>query len=233
VQVNPGGPYPVDYGAIIPKKAECQNLLVPVCLSSSHIAYGSIRMEPVFMILGQSAATAAALSIDQEIAVQDLAYDVLQARLLADKQVLVFDGPVGGYTPLDALGGIVIDDTRAALEGPWQKSGVPAGVHQGYLHDADLRDGSCRATFTAALEAGTYEIQIAYPVNANRATNVPVTLTASGKSETFTLNQRQAPNAGPFHRIAERDLAGPVSLALSNEKTDGHVIIDAVRFRKK
>ena len=60
IQINPGGPYPVDYGAIIPRRDECENLLVPVCLSSSHIAYGSIRMEPVFMILGQSAATALA-----------------------------------------------------------------------------------------------------------------------------------------------------------------------------
>ena len=92
IQVNPGGPYPISYGAIIPKKAECENLLVPVAVSSSHIAYGSIRMEPVFMILGQSAATAAVLAIDGELAVQDVPYDKLKARLLADGQVLSFDG---------------------------------------------------------------------------------------------------------------------------------------------
>ena len=88
IQRSPGGPYPIDYGAIIPKKAECENLLVPVCVSSSHIAYGSIRMEPVFMILGQSAATAACLSLDHKLAVQDLPFDTLQSRLLADGQVL-------------------------------------------------------------------------------------------------------------------------------------------------
>ena len=92
IQVNPGGPYPISYGAIIPKKAECENLLVPVAISSSHIAYGSIRMEPVFMVLGQSAATAAVLAIDGELAVQDVPYDKLKARLLADGQVLSFDG---------------------------------------------------------------------------------------------------------------------------------------------
>jgi len=90
VQVNPGGPYPIDYGAILPKKEECQNLLVPVCVSSSHIAYGSIRMEPVFMILGQSAATAACMAIDQKIAPQDLPYDELKAQLLEDGQVLEY-----------------------------------------------------------------------------------------------------------------------------------------------
>jgi hypothetical protein len=92
IQVNPGGPYPISYGALIPKKAECENLLVPVAVSSSHIAYGSIRMEPVFMILGQSAATAAVLAIDGGLAVQDVPYDKLKARLLADGQVLSFDG---------------------------------------------------------------------------------------------------------------------------------------------
>lgn len=93
IQINPGGPYPIDYGAIIPKKKECQNLLVPVCLSSSHIAYGSIRMEPVFMILGQSATTAACLALDEKIAVQDLGYQKLRSRLSADQQVLEFGPP--------------------------------------------------------------------------------------------------------------------------------------------
>lgn len=87
-QVSPGGAYPVSYRALVPRRAECTNLLVPVCLSSSHVAYGSIRMEPVFLILGQSAATAAALAIDAQVGVQDVDYSRLKARLLADKQVL-------------------------------------------------------------------------------------------------------------------------------------------------
>jgi hypothetical protein len=88
IQASPGGPYPVSYRAIVPKAADCTNLLVPVCLSSSHIAYGSIRMEPVFLILGQSAATAAALAIDADVPVQKVPYDKLRTRLLADGQVL-------------------------------------------------------------------------------------------------------------------------------------------------
>ncbi|SEW46402.1 FAD dependent oxidoreductase [Chitinophaga sp. YR573] len=81
-------PYKISYGAIIPKKEECQNLLVPVCVSSSHIAFGSIRMEPVFMILGQSAATAAVLAIEGKTAVQDVNYEKLKEQLLKDKQRL-------------------------------------------------------------------------------------------------------------------------------------------------
>jgi len=85
-------PYPVAYRSIVPSRGECTNLLVPVCLSSSHVAYGSIRMEPVFMVLGQSAGTAASLAIDQGVSVQDVPYELLCARLLADEQVLTMDG---------------------------------------------------------------------------------------------------------------------------------------------
>lgn len=88
IGVETNGPYRISYGSIVPKKDECQNLLVPVCVSSSHIAYGSIRMEPVFMILGQSAATAAVQAIDTKKAVQDISYEKLKARLLEDKQRL-------------------------------------------------------------------------------------------------------------------------------------------------
>ena len=88
IEVGLKSPYPVDFLAIVPRRGECSNLLVPVCVSASHIAYGSIRMEPVFMILGQSAATAAALAIDAGCALQDLPYPTLRERLLADGQVL-------------------------------------------------------------------------------------------------------------------------------------------------
>jgi len=81
-------PYPVSYRSLVPQKEECSNLLVPVCLSSSHVAYGSIRMEPVFMILGQSAGTAACIAINDSVTVQDVEYDKLKKRLLADKQRL-------------------------------------------------------------------------------------------------------------------------------------------------
>lgn len=81
-------PYPISYRSIIPKKGKCSNLLVPVCVSSTHIAFGSIRMEPVFMVLDQSAATAAALAIENGTDVHSLDYNILKNRLLKDKQVL-------------------------------------------------------------------------------------------------------------------------------------------------
>jgi FAD dependent oxidoreductase len=88
VQARIPGPYPVSYRAIVPKKGECENLLVPWSLSASHMAFGSIRMEPVFMILSQSASTAADIAMDHGVTVQDVPYDVLEKRLVADGQKL-------------------------------------------------------------------------------------------------------------------------------------------------
>ncbi len=88
IGVNAPKPYSISYQAIIPRKTECKNLLVPVCLSSSHIAYGSVRMEPVFMILGESAATAASLAIDHKVNIQDVNYNELKNLLLNQKQYL-------------------------------------------------------------------------------------------------------------------------------------------------
>jgi hypothetical protein len=93
VQVHGFSPYGISCRAIVPKAEECTNLLVPVCLSATHIAYGSIRMEPVFMVLGQSAATAAAQAIDARVPVQQVAYPMLRKQLETDRQILVWPPP--------------------------------------------------------------------------------------------------------------------------------------------
>lgn len=83
----PPKPYGISYRAIIPRKGECENLFAPVCLSTSHVAHGSIRMEPVFMSLSQSAAIAAAIAIERGVSVQEVAYPELMEKLLAAKQI--------------------------------------------------------------------------------------------------------------------------------------------------
>lgn len=91
VQVSPRGPYPISMRAIVPKESEAENLIVPVCLSSTHIAYGSIRMEPVFMVLGQSSALLACQAIDEGKPVRQVDVKRLQKNLLAAGQVLQYD----------------------------------------------------------------------------------------------------------------------------------------------
>ncbi len=95
VQIGGFPPYQISYRSIVPRASQCENLLVPVCLSASHIAYGSIRMEPVFMVLGQSAAIAACVALDEKAGVQKIRYDRLRRRLLAARQILAWPVQIG------------------------------------------------------------------------------------------------------------------------------------------
>lgn len=94
VQVHSGPPYPISYRALVPKKGECENLFVPFCLSATHIAFGSIRMEPVFMILAESCVHAAKLAIRKGQSVQAVDYALLRDELLMAGQILGNVAPV-------------------------------------------------------------------------------------------------------------------------------------------
>jgi hypothetical protein len=222
----------------VPQRSQATNLLVPVCCSASHIAYGSIRMEPVFMVLGQSAATAAAQAIDAGVGVQRVDYARLKARLLQDGQVLDFESP-----PLEPRGraagrqppGIVVDDNEAKLAGfDSASTSHPVFVGVGYRHDGNDNKGRQTARFTPDLpKAGRYRVAIAVPNNPNRATNVPVTIRHADGETKVTLNQRKEPSVdkllepvGTFRFAAGR--AGWVEI--SNAGTNGYVVVDAVQW---
>jgi hypothetical protein len=232
------GPYEIAYGSLAPKKGQCENLLVPVCVSSSHIAFGSIRMEPVFMILGQSAATAAAMAIDAKIAVQDVPYAKLRERLVEDGQILEFAGSLPAARPgLDPskLQGVVVDDSRARVTGTWiESSAISPFVGSSYRHDDDVRDGQSTARFEAALpKPGRYEVRVAYSPHGNRASRVAVEVQHAGGTERVVLNQRQTPPIdGLFASVGIFEFAeGQTAVVtVSNRGADGYVIIDAVQW---
>jgi ribulose 1,5-bisphosphate synthetase/thiazole synthase len=236
VQVSPGGPYRISYKSIVPKAGECPNLLVPVCLSSSHIAYGSIRMEPVFMVLGQSAATAACLAIDEKLDVQKVDYDKLRKRLLADKQVLEFAAPPSpGAVDIRKLAGVVVDDSDAQRKGfDSTSASVSPFVGVGYRHDGNKDQGKQSAKFVPDLPAaGKYEVRIAYSANPNRATNAKVQVSYPGGTDQVQFNQRKKPpidglwvSLGVFE--FEKGKSG--SVTITNGGADGFVVIDAVQW---
>lgn len=235
IQVSPGGPYKISYKSITPKREQATNLLVPVCISCSHMAYGSIRMEPVFFILGQSAATAACLAIDAKIDVQDLPYEKLKTKLLEDKQVLESKDAVPSLPALDPrkMDGIVVDDTQATKKGSWGESSSIGGfVGNGYIHDGNEGHGSKSVSFQAKLPAdGIYEVRFYYTSNGNRATNVPVTIDHAGGSKSVSVDQRKANKAG-FVSLGRFEFKkdGPATVVITNTKTNGHVVADAVQF---
>jgi hypothetical protein len=150
VQIGLGTPYPISYRSIIPKKGECKNLLVPICVSASHIAFGSIRMEPVFMVLGQSAATAAVMAIDGGLAVQEVDVAALQSELkhnpLAD-----------GSTPE-----ILVDNDHPEwVEASTGWKEARGGYGKSHLAITAAGDSDEFVRFTPIVEAGgEYEIMV-------------------------------------------------------------------------
>jgi hypothetical protein len=240
VQASPGGAYLISWRSLIPRRGEVTNLTVPVCLSSSHIAYGSIRMEPVFMVLGQSAATAAVLAIRSKVALQDLPYETLRSQLLADRQVLDLppQTPAKPIITKSSLSGVVLDDVDAKLEGVWSSSSsTPKYIGVGYVHDANEDKASKTATWTLTAAAdGRHQLNLAYSPNPNRATNVPVTIRTQGRQQQARINQRIAPPLnGLFATAAVLDLkAGDsVEVQVSCEGTDGHVIVDGIQLLRQ
>ncbi len=231
-------PYPVSYRSITPKAEECTNLLVPVCLSASHIAYGSIRMEPVFMVMGQSAATAAIIAIEDGKELQQIDYAKLKERLIADGQVLDFESPpMPEHVSIskEKLGGIVVDDMEAELTG-FDSIGhtTPGFVGQGYRHDGDAAKGEQRARFTPDLPAaGRYRVAITYGALANRAAHVPVVIHHADGEATVTVNQKKkAPDKDVLLPLGSYRFEKGKSgwLEIRNEGTTGHVIIDAAQW---
>ena len=233
-------PYAIPYRSLIPRASECSNLLVPVCISASHVAYGTIRMEPVYMILGHACGVAASMAVVEKIPVQAVAVGRLTAKLFEQQSVLdptKLPAParVGSGTLDPAkLGGIVVDDVGTTRTGDWRESSsVGPFVGEGYSHDGGKADGMARIRFTPKLpSAGRYEVRLYSTPNPNRATNTLVAVHSVEGDRSTRVDQRRptkdgAPIVVGIFSFSEGE-GGWVELR--NEGVDGHVIADAVQF---
>jgi len=236
VQVGGFSPYGIEYGSLTPQEAECNNLLVPVCLSASHIAFGSIRMEPVFMVLGQTCATAAVHAVREKQNVQNINYEKLRSQLILDKQVLSWSH-TAEKSPLSTdpktFSGIVLDDNqsdRTGFDSISQSNGPFLASH--YRHDSNAGKGTQNATYKFNIkEPGKYKLQLAWTPHANRATNVPIILSTSGDKKALLLNQQQKPDEAPFGTLGIFNLApGVATVEIGNANTNGYVIVDGARL---
>ena len=144
-------------------------------MSASHVGYASVRMEPVFMILGQASGTAAAIAIDDNLDVQIVPYAKLRQRLLADKQIIEWTAPAARLGLSSAsLPGIVRDDKQAQLTGEWITSSAQGGIDRSYQHDGNAGKGQKSARFELKLpKDGRYEVRFAYTPHPNRAESSP------------------------------------------------------------
>jgi len=221
-------PYGISYRSIIPTSNSVNNLFVPVCLSATHMALGSIRMEPVYMILAQAAASASVQAIHDGVTVQEVDYTKLRAQLLADGQSL----PAAATTTTTT---IIIDnsDTNGVLiSGTWIGSTARPGYHgTNYLHDNNASKGANSVRFTPTLPIpGWYTVSFRWVTDINRATNVPVDVVYPGGSNTVYVNQLVS-NGVWVTLMASNFPAGTSSyVVVRNHGTTNFVIADAVRF---
>jgi hypothetical protein len=219
-------PFPISYRSIIPRAGECENVFCTFALSASHVAFGSCRMEPVFMLTSQSAATAAAFAIDDHVPVQQVNYAKLSAQLLADGQVL--DNGNGNES------GIIVDNKNAGAitNGEWSSSTATLGYWgTDYLLDGNTNKGTKSVTFIPVLPTNdVYEVYLRWTAHANRATNVPVEIVHPAGTNAFIVNQQINGGAWVLLLRTNFNVGTNAQVILRTDNTSGYVVADAVRF---
>lgn len=229
VEVGGFGPYPISYRALIPKETECRNLLVPVCLSASHIAYGSIRMEPVFMVLGQSTALAAAMAIDAKTSVQQVDIAQLQQRLKADPLA-------DGSTPE-----ILVDNEATTLvssNGTWRlENKSKAGYGPSYLvHEGQGREPASVRFTPEVVKAGKYRIYTYFPRLEKSTSELGVTVSDGTSRKAIPIKPAEivvvGQTSGEWVSLGEYTLpkGKTASVEITAKQADGPVVADAVLF---
>ncbi len=241
-----GYAYHVPYRAILPKDDQCNNLLVPVALSCTHVGMSSLRIEGAWMVIGQAAGVAAALAAKEGVTVQKLEYPKLRERLLTQKQVLDLPDTADQTLNEDSIAaksfpGIVLDDAQATLTGKWSHStNFKPYIENGYIFVGEKDsgpqgDGSATASFRfSAPESGEYKLLMAYSAHESRADNVPVSVTSGSREiQQFTINQTKPLTPGTaFQEIGIVQLESGVDtiITISNKDTAGFVVVDALQL---
>ncbi|AKP54188.1 FAD-dependent oxidoreductase [Cyclobacterium amurskyense] len=224
VEIGGFGPYPIAYRSIIPKANEAKNLLVPVALSASHIAYGSIRMEPVFMVLGQSAAVAASLALDEGQAVQEVSIKKLQGELHSN--------PLANGSTAELL--VDNDDEGVVVTGDWEVQNRH-GYGPTLLKNAGNGNSISTVRFSPkVVENGKYDIYV-YFSGTEDATSQTKIIVSDGKSENEVFVKEtdirvEGQTRGEWVNVGAYTLEAGTNpfVIVSTEGADGTVVADAV-----
>lgn len=223
VEIGGFGPYPISYRSIIPKSEEAKNLFVPAAMSASHIAFGSIRMEPVFMVLGQSAAVAASMAIDADQAVQDVNVPALQEELAAN--------PLADGSTADIL--VDNDDEeRVTVTGDWERVSR-GGYGPSFLYSKGSGENSVRFNPTIKDE-GKYNVYVYFSRTEEATSQTSIILSDGFEEHEISIKEEdirvEGQTSGEWVHLGEYDFAPNTEAhaTISNENADGAVVADAV-----
>ncbi len=223
VQLRGISPYPIAYRSITPKRAECDNLLVPVCLSASHMAYGSIRMEPVFMVLAQSAAVAACQAIDKKGSVQQINIKQLQAELT--------NNPLVDHSVAEIL--VDNDDAENVVKtGQWKRETI-GGYGPSFL--LDTGKAAAAVKFMPQIKtSGKYNVYVYCPKISHSATITTVQIFDGQNTITKTINKNDVQVVGQTSGewvsmgVSQFTAGKKAYVQVSNQGADGTIVADAV-----
>ena len=226
---TPPYPYGISYRSLVPGVGQCENVFATFALSASHVAFASVRMEPVFMMTSQAAATAAAFAMDDQVSVQQVSYSKLSAQLRGDGQLLSWEAAT--YS----TNGIILDEDEpgTASSTGWS-FGANAGGWQGdYKLDGATGKGTRWVSYTPTLPTnGLYEVYLWWVESSNRATNTPVDIVHAAGTNRVLVNQTKS-SGGWFKLMTTNFNAGSGSSVVirNNNTAEGqYVVADGVRF---
>jgi hypothetical protein len=225
-------PYEIPYRSLIPKYEECSNLIVPVCISSSNLAYSSFRMEPQYMIAGHAAGIAAAMSSKAEIAVQQIPINELRARLEKQNQIIsLVQNPNGFFQDKNII--VADDDVPRFIEktGNWKLSEDPLAKRHQITFMVSSQDSPSSFFYRPILQKkGIYKVYGWWPKTPNAATNVSVKIFASTGIQEIEIDQKNNGDDWVLLGIFPLNEGHKNLIEISNTNANGIVIADAFKF---
>ncbi|MFT4092315.1 MAG: FAD-dependent oxidoreductase [Niabella sp.] len=238
----PYRPYQIPYSSLVPNKKDCQNLIVSTCVSASHVIYGSLRMEPVFMIMGHAAGNAAALCVKKETIVQNVNIQELQNELIKEGQVMKVNFKKDAFITVDRFDGIILDDVYASFtprEEDWRwvrnQNDLPfmlGGFHT--MQQTPVETASATYVFTAPT-SGKYNMSIMYAPAEINAQKALISVISKKHTHDYTIDMTQKPADGywQFFDVLDYQKNDTIKIKISNQGPGGRVCADALKFVKQ